>query len=326
MGKTSRKKPLVKAPTPQGLTLDRITRRFATDDAARAYLEGVRWPNGPVCPHCRNADPDRIYKLAENAERKIRPGLYECAPCRKQFTVTVGTVFEDSHIPLRKWLIAWYLLCSSKKGVSALYIQRALELGSYRSAWFMMHRIRYALRDQAFGDKLSGVVEVDETYIGGRTRGTGHGYKGNKVPVVSLVERGGRVRSHVVRKVTGISLASVLREQMHPTSVLITDELRGYRPIGRTFLDHQTVNHSKKEFSYGGAHTNTVEGYFANLKRGLDGVYHHVGQQYLGQYLAEFDFRYNERKVSDGSRTLTGLAKAEGKRMMLRKPKVQVKP
>jgi transposase-like protein len=159
--------------TPEGVTLDEIMQRFGTDEAAREYVEAVRWPNGPVCPHCGNNDQTRLYEIAANPAKKIRAGLRECRECGKQFTATVGTIFEDSHIPLRKWLIAWYMLCSSKKGVSALQIQRMLGLGSYRSAWFLMHRIRYALRDPVFSDKLGGgggTVEVDETYVGGKPR------------------------------------------------------------------------------------------------------------------------------------------------------------
>src|SRR6266513_1985112 len=149
-------------PTPDDLTLDEIQSRFGTDEKARDYLEQIRWPNGVVCPHlnCKNADQKRIWKIEENAEKKIRAGLYQCAKCKKQFTVTVGTIFEDSHIPLRKWLIAWYLLCSSKKGISSLQIQRMLGLGSYRSALFMMHRIRYALKHPSFSKQLSGTIEM----------------------------------------------------------------------------------------------------------------------------------------------------------------------
>src|SRR2546421_12555710 len=157
-------------PTPDDLTLDEIQSRFGTDEKARQYLEEIRWPNGVVCPHCKNAEQERIWAIKASSTAKIRAGLRQCAACKKQFTVTVGTIFEDSHIPLRKWLVAWYLLCSSKKGISALQIQRMLGLGSYRSAWFMMHRIRYALADQAFSGKLGsggGTVEVDETYVGG---------------------------------------------------------------------------------------------------------------------------------------------------------------
>ena len=169
-----------------------ILSRFNTDEKAREYLEAIRWPNGAVCPHCGNADQERIWKLTGNTAKKIRFGLRQCGACKKQFTVTVGTIFEDSHIPLGKWLAAWYLLCSSKKGISSLQIQRMLDIGSYRSALFMMHRIRFALKDPSFTGMLAGTVEVDETYVGGKQRSGKQGYSDNKTPVISLVERGGK--------------------------------------------------------------------------------------------------------------------------------------
>ncbi len=315
-----------KPKTPQDLTLEQIIQHFSTNERARAYLEAVRWPDGPFCPHCGNADSDRVYKLKANPEKKIRPGLHECAECKKQFTVTVGTIFERSKVPLRKWLVAWYLLCSSKKGYSAAQLQRALELGSYRTAWFMLHRIRYALRHPVFADKLGGrgdggVVEADETWIGGVKHGKGRAYTGNKTAVVSVVERGGRVRSFAVKRVTGANLSRTLQGQVHPQATLITDEHRGYIAPGKQFKAHQTVNHSKREYVRGTVHTNTVEGFFGNLKRGINGIYHHVGSHYLAQYLGEFDFRYNTRKLTDGQRTITGLQQVGGKRLMLRPPK-----
>lgn len=316
-----RAKAIPQPPTAPDLTLDQIMQHFSTDERAREYLEAVRWPNGPRCPHCGNADTDRIYAIVANPEKKVRAGLRECAECHSQFTVTVGTIFEDSHVPLRKWLVAWYLLCSSKKGFSALQLQRSLGLGSYRTAWFMMHRIRYALRDPSFSGKLSGTVEADETYIGGTVHGMKRGYRGNKTPVVALVERGGRVRSMPMQHVTGKNLHKVLSEHVEPSAVLMTDDLAAYRKPGKAFADHHAVNHSAGEYVRGNAHTNTVEGYFSILKRGLDGIYHHIGKGYVPQYLGEFDFRYNTRKASDGERTRIGLSKVTGKRLMLRQPR-----
>jgi transposase-like protein len=173
-------------PTPKELTLDEINQRFADDDTARQYIETILWPNGPVCPHCKNNDLTKIWKIKANPEKKIRAGLHRCASCNKEFTCTVGTIFEDSHIPLRKWLIAWYMICSSKKGISSLQLQRNLNLGSYRTALFMSHRIRHAIKDPVFSDKLSGTVEVDETYIGGKKKFVGMGYRKDKVPVVAF--------------------------------------------------------------------------------------------------------------------------------------------
>lgn len=303
--------------TPKDLSLDQIMAHFATDEAAREYFEAVRWPNGPVCSHC--GETERVTRLEGKSHRS---GLYQCNACKDQFRVEVGTIFEKSKVPLRKWLVAWYMLCSSKKGISALQMQRMLGIGSYRTAWFMMHRIRYALREPVFADKLGsggGIVEVDETYVGGKVRGMGRAYKGNKVPVVALVERGGRVRSRSVGKVTGKTLKKVLDEHLDPSAHLVTDDLAGYRKPGRRFASHRTVNHSAKEYVRGDVHTNTVEGYFSLFKRGVNGTFHHIGHRYMDQYLAEFDFRYNQREATDGARMIAGLRKVEGKRLMLKR-------
>lgn len=312
--------------TPKGLTLVEIMDHFSTEEKARSYLEAIRWPDGPACPHCGGCE--KIYPIAPNPAKKIRAGLYECGDCDGQFTVTVGTIFEKSKIELRKWLIAWYLLCSSKKGISAAQLQRQLDIGSYRTAWFMLHRIRYALAEPTFDTKLGngngnggpGVVEADETYIGGKRKGKGRGYKGNKTAVVTLVERGGNARSRAMFKVTGRNLDAVLAGNVHRSARLMTDEYPGYHKPGRRFASHETVCHSREEYVRGDVHTNTAEGFFANLKRGIDGIYHHVGSYYLNQYLAEFDFRYNMRDVTDGQRTVAALQRAEGKRLMLRRP------
>lgn len=188
-----------KPPTPDGLSLHRILRHFSTDDAARAYLQAVRWPNGPVCAHC--GSKGKVYSIAPNPERKVRPGLFQCGECKGQFTVTVGTIFEDSKVPLRKWLVAWYLLCLSKKGYSALQLQRALGFGSYRTAWFIFHRIRYALRDAAFAAELNSMEEADETWNVGKRRSACEGYIKNKTRVMALVERRGCVRPAGEQKV-----------------------------------------------------------------------------------------------------------------------------
>lgn len=316
-------KPKTDQPDANDLTLDQIMTRFATDEAARGYLESIRWPNGPECPHCGNADRATLYDIAANTDRGVREGLRECKACGDQFTVTVGTIFESSKVPLRKWLVAWHLLCSSKKGISALQIQRMLDIGSYRTAWFMMHRIRYALRDPVFADKLGakgGIVEADETYVGGKVKGMGRAYKGNKTPVVALVERGGRVRARSVGNVTGKTLKKVLSEHVDPSANLMTDDLPAYRKPGKDFASHRVVNHSAGEYVRGEAYTNTVEGYFSLLKRGVVGTFHKISKQHIDQYLAEFDFRYNYRDVTDGARTVAGLRKIEGKRLMLRRP------
>ena len=184
--------------------------RFSTEETAREYLEAIRWPNGPVCPHCQNANQEKIWEIKANKDKKIRAGLRECVECGKQFTVTVDTIFEDSHIPLQKWLVAWYLVASSKKGISALQIQRSLGLGSYRTAWMMMHKIRHAMKDKAVDQMLDGVLEADETYVGGKPRPVWRQTIGNgwlspkfqvKTPVVALVQRGGKIRTKVMARV-----------------------------------------------------------------------------------------------------------------------------
>jgi transposase-like protein len=308
------------------LTLMQITRRYATEESARDYFERLRWPEGPCCPHCGNADQERIYKITANTEKEIRSGLYKCAECQQGFTVTVGTVMEDSHIPLNKWLIAFYIMCASKTQVSALQLQRQLEIGSYRSAWFMCHRIRYALKDTEPSNLLCGTVEADETYIGGKRRGCGRRYTGNKTPVVSLIERGGRVRSQSFDTVTGKEITKVLRKHVAATAHLNTDESPIYTAIGKEFASHDTVNHRSEEYvrvdkSGRVATTNTAEGFFGNSKRSLDGTHHHISRQHTDLYFAELDYKYNTRKQTDGKRTMEAIPMIEGKRLMLRKPK-----
>lgn len=301
-----------------------VISRYSTEEAAREYFESILWPEGPSCPHCGNADASRIYKIAANSKAKVRDGLYKCAECCQQFTVTVGTVLEDSHIPLNKWLMAFYIMCASKTQVSALQLQRQLELGSYRSALFMCHRIRYAMQETAPKGKLGGTVEADETYIGGVVRGKGRAYKGNKTPVVSMVERSGSVRSQVVENVTGAGLVKLLKANVKKTARLNTDESPLYDRAGKGFAAHDTVNHSEGEFSRRDkrtgrrASTNAVEGYFGNVKRSIDGTHHHVSRKHLPLYVAELDYKYNTRKDTDGVRTVKSIEKATGKRLMLK--------
>jgi transposase-like protein len=310
--------------TPDDLTLDQIMQRFASDENARAYWESIHWPHGSVCPHCKNADAKSIWKIEANEKKKIRAGLHQCAKCNKQFTSTIGTIFEDSHIPLRKWLVAFYLNSASKKGISSLQLQRILGLGSYRTALFMQHRIRHSLKETGFNEKLSGTVEVDETYVGGKTRGTGAGYKGNKTAVVSLLQRGGAVRSQVMRHVTGNNLKQVVKDNVQICSDVNTDDHYGYRGLEPKF-NHHIVKHSAKEYVRREKNrlvtTNGVEGFFSLLKRGVVGTFHHVSEQHLPLYLAEFDHRHNTRFQTDGERTIVALKKANGKRLTYQRPK-----
>ena len=328
--RTKRKTHLPSGKNPQGdLTLMEIMKRFATEEAAREYFEKHRWPDGPVCPHCGNADQARIYKATENRAKGIRPGLRKCGECEQSFTATIGTICEDSHLPLNKWLIAFYMMCASKTQVSALQLQRQLEIGSYRSALHLCQRIRFALMDieqvGQLGGGTGGTVEADETYIGGVKRGMGRRYTGNKTAVMSMVERGGNVRSHVVKKVTGETLGRLLEKHVSKSARLNTDESPLYKKVGRKFASHDTVNHSQEEYARRDAtgrlaSTNTAEGFFGNSKRSLDGTHHRVSSKYLPFYLAELDYKYNTRELTDGARTATAIPKIVGKRLMLRRP------
>jgi transposase-like protein len=317
--------------TGRDLTLMSVIARFSTEEAAIQYFENVRWPDGVFCPHCGNADQERIYKLTANRKRKVRAGLYKCAECRDTFTVRVGTVMEDSHVPLNKWIIGFYMMCASKTQVSSLQLQRQLEIGSYNTALFLCHRIRFALMDMFPGDMLGGTVEADETYIGGKVRGKGRAYKKNKFPVVSLIERGGDVRSHVVDTVTGKAITQLLRDNVADTAHLNTDESPIYEAAGKGFAAHDTVNHRDEEYARFDhntgrlATTNTVEGFFGNSKRSIDGTHHHISRKHADLYFAELDHKYNTRKLSDGERTVLGIKGMEGKRLMLRGPKTSVK-
>jgi len=306
------------------LTLLEIMRRYSTEESAREYFERVRWPHGPVCPHC--GGKDKNYALTPNAKARIREGLYKCGTCDGRFSVTVGTVMESSKVPLHKWLLGFYMMCASKTQVSALQLQRQLELGSYRTAHFLCHRIRYALKDSFPIGPLGGEVEADETYIGGKAKGKGRGYKGNKMAMVSLVERDGQVRSTVAKRVNSKMIDGMLRKHVADEAHLNTDESPLYSKPGQRFASHSRVNHSKEEYAYYDYRTkrtvttNTVEGFFGNSKRSLDGTHHNVSPQHLHLYAAELDFKYNTRKETDGERTRIGIGRIEGKRLMY-KPK-----
>ena len=251
-------------------------------------------------------------------EKKIRAGLRFCSNCKSQFTVTVGTVFEDSKIPLRKWLIAWYMICSSKKGISSLQLQRILELGSYRTALFMAHRVRHALRDTEFAEKLDGTIEADECFVPTGTKGEGKPVR-KLTPVFAMVQRGGSVRSKVMPTVNGANLKQAIRDNVAICSEVHTDMNQGYAGLEPKFT-HKTVKHMAGEYSrHEGENvvtTASVESYFSLLKRGVIGTFHHVSAQHLPLYLAEFDHRHNCRKMTDGERTDVGLTKSVGKRLI----------
>jgi transposase-like protein len=292
------------------LNLAELAAHFSDPTAAAEFLEGIRWPGGPVCPHC-GKDERPSYRLNSKATTRR---LWKCPACRKQFTVTVGTIFESSHISLNKWLLAFYLLCSSKKGMNAHQLHRSIGV-TYKSAWFMFHRIRHAMADQDFQSAMTGVVEVDETYIGGKTKGgkRGRGVP-NKTAVVTLVQRDGVSRSFRAANVTADELQGAVRRNVDGSRIM-TDQFSSYRGLDRSYVSHETVDHSRDEYVRGEVHTNTVEGFFANLKRGINGVYHHVSEAQLPRYLDEFDFRYGTRDLSDGQRMVQALVQSEGKRL-----------
>ncbi len=292
---------------------------FHNETKARKWLEARLWPDGPICPHCGTIDEATLMKGESH-----RPGLYNCNACRQPFTVTVGTLYERSKIPLHKWLAATHLMMASKKGMSALQIGRLLSL-SKKTAWFLCHRIRESLRESKFDEPLGGqnkVVEADETYVGGKAKN-----RKGKVPpkeaVVALVERDGKVRSFHIPAVSAKTLRPILVTQVSRKSYLMTDDSTVYPKIGEEYAGHGTVNHSIEEYVRGGFwHTNTVENYFSILKRGITGTYHHVSQQHLKRYLAEFDFRYNERSalgVSDAERMEKSIQGIVGKRLTYRR-------
>jgi len=300
--------------------------RFQDPLAAAAYLESLRWPNGPVCPHCGESER-KPYKL--KSKTRI---LWKCAACRKQYTVTVGTIFHGSHIPLNKWLLAFSLLCSSKKGMSAHQLHRMLGV-TYKSAWFMAHRIRFAMTQPAFQARMTGTVEVDETYIGGKARNRLPRYRGaanlgrgkDKVPVVALVQRDGIAMSMRVARVTADELGGAVRRYVDRDARLITDSFSSYKNLSRDYARHEVINHADDEWVRGDVHTNTVESYFAILKRGINGVYHHVSEAHLPRYLNEFDFRYNHRTANgytDAQRTRKALVQTGGKRLRYAETKV----
>lgn len=308
---------------PEELNLVTLASQYSDEDKARNLLENLRWPGGVICPHCKNdgkEKPNSKLTAKPGSKSGVRPGVYFCGACRKQFTVKVGTVFEDSHIPIAKWLMAIFILCSSKKSVSAHQLHRMLGV-TYKTAWFMAHRIRYAMGADANTPKLTGTVEADETFIGGK--GDAKTTYLRKTPVVALVERGGKMRTAVVSNVTQKNLGRVLNECVSQTAILNTDEHPGYRVDGKKFKRHDTVIHSKYEFSRNlpdgtKAGINHCESFFSLLKRGVQGSWHHVSREHLPKYAGEFEFRWNTRKLTDGERLTHAVAKVEGKRLTYR--------
>jgi transposase-like protein len=297
--------------------------RFHDEDAAREHIEASRWPDGVNCPLCGSLS---VHRMAG----KTQAGMFLCNDCRGKFTCRTGTVMERSHVPLHKWLLAIHLMASSKKGMSAHQMMRNLGLGSYRTAWFLCHRIREAMTDDSH--KATGglggankVVEVDETYVGGKAKNRAFKEPAPKKAVLSLVEREGRVTSFHVANVTAETVRPLIVTNANRASMLMSDESKLYPKLGKEFANHGTVNHSANEYARMGGfiHINTAENFYSILKRGITGTYHSVSEAHLHRYLAEFDFRYNNRSglgVADAERAAKALKGAEGKRLMYNQP------
>jgi transposase-like protein len=296
------------------------------EEEAYAWVEACVWPNGPVCPHCKGTE--RISKMHGNA---TRIGLYKCYACRKQFNVKVGTIFEASHVKMHIWMQAFYLISSSKKGLSANQLHRTFGV-TLKTGWFMGHRIREAMRTGSLAPMggPEGMVEADETFIGRSKEKskTARGYE-HKQKVLSLVERGGDIRSFKIAKADAKTIKPIVDANVHKESMLMTDEASYYRGIGKAFKRHFAVEHGVGEYVRGSAHTNTLEGYFSIFKRGMKGIYQHCDERHLHRYLAEFDFRYNNRiarGVDDEARAEKAVKGVVGKRLTYRTTDQGIRP
>jgi len=292
---------------------------FHNEVKATAHMEADRWPGGAYCPHCGSTN---VHKMAG----KTQAGMFLCNACREKFTVRTGTVFERSHIPLHKWLLATHIMGASKKSVSALQLQRVLGLGSYRSAWFMCHRVREAMKPAKIGP-IGGqghTVESDETFIGGKAKNRAYAKKEpKKHAVMTLVDRDGESRSFHVANVKAKTLREEIVTTVSRKSHLMTDELASYEKVGKEFVNHQTVNHAADEYvRLGGfVHINTAECRFSLMKRAVYGTHHSISEAHLPRYLSEWDFKWNTRKMTDGERAAVALKGAEGKRLQYRQPR-----
>lgn len=313
-----------------------LPRACADELAAVEFLEAQRWGGHPACPRCGS---ESVQQLMGRDGKRQTDSRWACRDCRKakgkwQYTVRIGTVFEDSRVPLRHWCYAFWRAATSKKGVSALEIKRQTGL-SYKSALFLLNRIRFAMADSEPGllGPKTGIVEADETYIGGKVRRhsladigdrrRGPSHKAQKPIVAAVVERGGSVKTKIIPRATAENLRPFLFSNADKSARLMTDEYVGYRKLGKEFASHETVEHGRLEYARGDVTTNTIEGFFSIVKRGLNGIYHAVSKEHLHRYLAEFEFRYNNRELEDGARIAKAVRASEGKRLMYRQPVVE---
>jgi len=300
--------------------IDAIPIACSDELAAVEFFEWRRWGNTPCCVHCGSVD---VHKMVDfRTGQRNKRYLWRCHDCKKQYTVRIGTVYEESRLPMRRWAYAFWRASTSKKGVAALEIMRHCQI-SYKSALFLLNRIRFAMApDNPAAEKLTGTVECDETYVGGKPRIRGNATRGRgtkKTPVFAAVERHGRIRRQVIADVSGKTLKGAIREMVDKQARLMTDDFVSYNGIGNEFAGgHHTVAHSTNEYVRGDIHTNTAESSFAILKRGITGIYHSVSKEYLHRYLWQFDFLWNARKLNDGERTAVAIKLAEGKRLMYR--------
>jgi transposase-like protein len=280
-----------------------VAKRFPTEQSCREFLAQARWNGRPVCVHCGYSE--KIYTIANGS-------LYKCAKCRKPFSVKVGTIFEDSALPLQKWFFAMFMVSAHKKGISSYQLSRDLGV-TQKTAWHMLHRIRFAMTTKSFNKPLNGIVEADETYIGGKSHGvTGRGAL-RKTPVFGAVERGGRVIAKKVEHTGAKDIQPIMRKHISPDAIIMTDEWHAYKNLEDSFDSHETVNHGKKEYVRGDIHTNTIENFWSMLKRGIIGIYHHVDKKHLDQYVEEFAYRYNSRNIKDVERFVNLLSQCAGR-------------
>lgn len=316
---------------PEELNLIKLSSDYHDEDSARALLESIRWPNGPVCPHCQSTE--KPYQLIPRAtsKRPGRRGLYKCRErkCRKQFTVTVDTIFEDSHVSISTWLKAIFIVCGSKKSISSHQLHRMLGC-TYKTAWFLTHRLRHAMHpEQPLGKLLTGTVEIDETYVGGKPR-TGEPRKRGrgtlkKTPVVALIERNGNVRAKVIPNVNIKNLRNFIGANVDRNAIVNTDNFAPYHNVLYRWPRHDVVVHNQREYARHNpdgtmSGVNSCESFFSLLKRGVMGAWHNVSKEHLPKYVSEFAFRWNNRKISDGERMVEAIKITGGKRLLYKDP------
>ena len=304
--------------------VERMPRVCSDELAAVEFFEEMRWGNTPCCIRCGSVN---VYKMTDaKTGGRSKRFLWRCRDCKEQYTVRIGTVYEETRIPLRHWAYAFWRMATSKKGFAAMELQRQCQC-SYQTALFMLHRVRWAMApDNAAGPKLGGIVECDTTSVGGKPRPPGQpaekrSWHTTKVPVLGMVERGGKIKRHVVADVTAKTLKSAIRESVDPSAAIMTDEFPSFNGLAEHFAGgHRTINHSLGIYAQGDVTTNTIESSFALVKRGLMGIHHAVSKKHLHRYLANYDFLWNHRQLNDGERTAIAIKAAKGKRLLYRQP------